>query len=183
VRHYQYQLALGVAENRHPPFAAGSLQTRSAPPIPASRIQVRRETKGSTSQNLRKQGSHDATQRVPASSNLSQLIPRQSCNDGARGAEIRFTSSILPKWARRTKSLDVLLPILHVRGVSTGDFQEAFAALSGKDAPNLSPALITRLTAEWQADYDAWHKRDLSSPGTAVYTALAPNRFKDFWRN
>jgi putative transposase len=84
---------------------------------------------------------------------------------GDVGAEekIRFTSSILPKWARRTKSLDALLPVLYLRGVSTGDFQEALAALLGKAAPNLSPAVISRLTAEWQADYDAWQKRDLSA--------------------
>ena len=63
---------------------------------------------------------------------------------GDVGAEekIRFTSSILPKWARRTKSLDALLPVLYLRGVSTGDFQEALAALLGKDAPNLSPAVL-----------------------------------------
>ena len=79
------------------------------------------------------------------------------------GEKIRFTSSILPKWARRTKSLDALLPVLYLRGVSTGDFQEALAALLGKDAPNLSPAVITRLTAEWQADYEAWQKRDLTA--------------------
>jgi putative transposase len=79
------------------------------------------------------------------------------------GEKIRFTSSILPKWARRTKSLDALLPILYLRGISTGDFQEALAALLGKNAPNLSPAVITRLTAEWQADYEAWQKRDLSA--------------------
>jgi len=77
--------------------------------------------------------------------------------------KIRFTSSILPKWARRTKSLDALLPILYLRGISTGDFQEALGALLGKDASNLSPSVITRLTAEWQADYDAWQKRDLSA--------------------
>ena len=59
--------------------------------------------------------------------------------------------------------LDALLPVLYLRGVSTGDFQEVLAALLGKDAPNLSPAVITRLTAEWQADYDAWQKRDLSA--------------------
>jgi transposase-like protein len=84
---------------------------------------------------------------------------------GEVGAEekIRFTSSILPKWARRTKSLDALLPILYLRGVSTGDFQEALAALLGKDAPNLSPAVITRLTADWHGDYDGWQKRDLSA--------------------
>jgi putative transposase len=77
--------------------------------------------------------------------------------------KLRFTSSILPKWARRTKSLDALLPVLYLRGVSTGSFQEVLTALLGKDAPNLSPAVITRLTAEWQADYDAWQKRDLSA--------------------
>ena len=77
--------------------------------------------------------------------------------------KIRFTSSILPKWARRTRSLDALLPILYLRGISTGDFQEALSALLGKDAPNLSPAVITRLTAEWQADDEAWQKRDLSA--------------------
>src|SRR5262245_4232535 len=84
---------------------------------------------------------------------------------GEVGAEekIRFTSAILPKWARRTKSLDALLPVLYLRGVSSGDFQEALTALLGKDAPNLSPALITRLTAEWRTDYDAWQKRDLSA--------------------
>ena len=77
--------------------------------------------------------------------------------------KIRFTSSILPKWARRTRSLDALLPILYLRGVSTGAFQEALSALLGKDAPNLSPGVITRLTAEWQADYAAWQKRALSA--------------------
>ena len=84
---------------------------------------------------------------------------------GEAGAaeKIRFSSSILPKWARRTKSLDALLPVLYLRGLSTGDFQEALAALLGKDAPNLSAAVIARLTAEWQADYDAWRRRDLSA--------------------
>ena len=61
------------------------------------------------------------------------------------------------------KSLDALLPVLYLRGVSTGAFQEVLTALLGKDAPNLSPAVTTRLTAEWQADYDAWQKRDLSA--------------------
>jgi putative transposase len=88
--------------------------------------------------------------------------------DVAAEEKIRFTSSILPKWARRTKSLDALLPILYLRGISTGDFQEALTALLGKDAPNLSPAVVARLTAEWQADYDAWQKRNLS-PRRYVY--------------
>jgi putative transposase len=55
------------------------------------------------------------------------------------------------------------LPVLYLRGVSTGDFQEALGALLGKDAPNLSATVITRLTAEWRAKYDARQKRDLSA--------------------
>src|SRR5450756_2650149 len=79
------------------------------------------------------------------------------------GERIRFSSAILPKWARRTKSLDALLPVLYLRGISTGDFQEALAALLGKEAPNLSAAVISRLTAEWKDEYDRWQKRDLSA--------------------
>ena len=76
---------------------------------------------------------------------------------------IRFTSAILPRWARRTRSLDALLPTLYLRGISTGDFQEALSALLGKDAPNLSPSVVGRLTAEWQAECDRWQGRDLSA--------------------
>ena len=55
------------------------------------------------------------------------------------------------------------MPVLYLRGISTGDFQEALTALLGKDAPNLSPAVISRLTAEWQGEYERWQKRDLSA--------------------
>ena len=76
---------------------------------------------------------------------------------------IRFTSNILPKWARRTKSLDALLPVLYLRGISAGDFQEALAALLGRDAPNLSTAVIARLKSEWEDEYRQWQRRDLSA--------------------
>src|SRR2546421_4615225 len=89
-----------------------------------------------------------------------KLRDRAAASDGER---IRFTSAILPLWARRTRSLDALLPVLYLRGISTGDFQEALAALLGKAAPNLSPAVISRLTAEWQGEYECWQKRDLSA--------------------
>ena len=81
----------------------------------------------------------------------------------AGGERIRFSSSILPQWARRTKSLDALLPALYLRGVSAGDFQEALAALLGKDAANLSPSVISRLKGEWEGEYERWRKRDLSA--------------------
>ena len=90
----------------------------------------------------------------------AKIRDRGAAGDGER---IRFNSAILPLWARRTRSLDTLLPVLYLRGISTGDFQEALTALLGKDAPNLSPAVISRLTAEWQGEYERWQKRDLSA--------------------
>jgi putative transposase len=88
--------------------------------------------------------------------------PKARDRAAASGERIRFTSNILPKWARRTKSLDALLPVLYLRGISAGDFQEALAALLGKDAPNLSAAVIARLKSEWEDEYRRWQKRDLS---------------------
>ena len=79
------------------------------------------------------------------------------------GERVRFTSTILPRWCRRSRSIDALLPILYLRGISTGDFQEALAALLGKEAPNLSPSVVARLKGDWQADYERWQKRDLSA--------------------
>jgi putative transposase len=89
--------------------------------------------------------------------------PKARDRGAAADHRIRFTSTILPKWARRTKSLDALLPVLYLRGISAGDFQEALAALLGKDAPNLSPAVIARLKGEWEDEYQRWQGRDLSA--------------------
>ena len=88
---------------------------------------------------------------------------RDRSTDFPEAEKVRFSSNILPKWARRSKSLDALLPVLYLRGISTGDFQEALSALLGPDAPNLSPGVISRLTAGWQENYDAWQRRDLSA--------------------
>ncbi len=96
----------------------------------------------------------------PVAVSRVKIRDRGAASDGDR---VRFSSSILPKWARRTRSLDALLPILYLRGISTGDFQEALAALLGRDAPNLSPSVIGRLSAEWQAEYEHWQRRDLSA--------------------
>jgi transposase-like protein len=89
-----------------------------------------------------------------------KIRDRGAASDDER---VRFSSAILPKWSRRTRSLDALLPVLYLRGVSTGDVQEALTALLGKDAPNLSPSVVGRLTAEWQAEYARWQTRDLSA--------------------
>lgn len=65
------------------------------------------------------------------------------------GAKIRFTSSILPPYLKRTKSIEELLPGLYLKVISTGDFTEALAALLGKNAPSLSASTISRLKDVW----------------------------------
>jgi len=81
--------------------------------------------------------------------------------DAKDAGRIRFTSAILPPYARRSRSLEVLIPILYLKGVSTGDFEEALTALLGQDAPGLSPSTIARLKETWIEDHARWKKRDL----------------------
>jgi putative transposase len=92
-----------------------------------------------------------------------QRVKLRDRGAGPEGKRIRFSSALLPRWARRTPSLDALLPVLYLRGVSMGDFQEALGALLGHDAPNLSPAVIARLRGEWEAEHARWQQRDLSA--------------------
>jgi putative transposase len=96
---------------------------------------------------------------------LAVRQPRVRDRGAAAGdpQRIRFSSTLLPPYARRTKSLDVLLPILYLRGLSTGDFQEALTALLGKDAPGLSASTISRLKEMWSEEHERWRKRDLSA--------------------
>jgi putative transposase len=94
-------------------------------------------------------------------------VQRQKVRDRAidvpASGKIRFSSNILPRWARRSRSLDALLPVLYLRGVSMGDLQEALTALLGPEAPNLSPGVTARLIEAWQEEYDRWQRRDLSA--------------------
>jgi Transposase, Mutator family len=76
---------------------------------------------------------------------------------------IRFTPAILPPYTRRSRSLEVLIPILYLKGISTGDFEGALAALLGKDAPGLSASTIARLKEVWLDEHQHWSKRDLSA--------------------
>src|SRR5438270_8457808 len=73
----------------------------------------------------------------------------------------KFTSKILPPYLRKTKSIEELIPWLYLKGVSTGDFSEALAALLGPHAPGLSASTVTRLKAVWEDEYRAWSKRSL----------------------
>ena len=89
--------------------------------------------------------------------------PRVRDRDPEAGGHIRFSSSILPPYLRRTRSVEELLPWLYLKGISTGDFGEALAALLGADAPGLSPTTISRLKAAWAEEYERWSRRDLSA--------------------
>jgi len=84
---------------------------------------------------------------------------RRTDQDGARR---RFTSRILSPYMRRSPKVAEVLPVLYLRGLSTGDFREALAALLGNDAVGLSATNIARLTNEWEADYRAFQKRSLA---------------------
>jgi putative transposase len=79
-----------------------------------------------------------------------------------QGRRRRFTSQILPPYMRRSPKVAEVLPILYLRGLATGDFRPALEALLGADAAGLSPTNITRLTAAWNSEYQAFRQRDLS---------------------
>lgn len=87
--------------------------------------------------------------------------PRVNDKREVDGERQRFTSKILPPYLRRSKNVSDVLPILYLRGLSTGDFREALPALLGDDAAGLSPSAITRLVAVWQEEYATWRKRSL----------------------
>ena len=88
-------------------------------------------------------------------------VPRARDREG--GAEaLRFQSKILPPYLRRSKSIEELLPWLYLKGVSTGGFQEALTSLLGETAPGLSASTVSRLKKCWEAEHEAWRRRDLS---------------------
>ena len=89
--------------------------------------------------------------------------PRVRDRGGEGCDRIRFSSAILPPYARRSKSLEVLIPILYLKGISTGDFEDALIALLGRDAGGLSASTIGRLKGAWCEEHARWSKRDLSA--------------------
>jgi len=73
-----------------------------------------------------------------------------------------FTSSILPRYMRRVPSLDNLIPVLYLKGISTGDFTEALEAILGENAKGLSASTVVRLKKQWEQDFRQWTRRDLT---------------------
>jgi len=88
-----------------------------------------------------------------------------------QGERLKFTSTNLRPYLRRAKAIEELLPWLYLKGISTGDFSDALAALPGPDAPGLSATTITRLKADWWEDCERWSKRDLSARRYVYFAA------------
>ena len=109
-----------------------------------------------------RKGKAPTRQRVTGSGTLAVRAPRiDDRRVEADGQRHRFTSQILPSYMRKPPKVTEVLPILYLRGLSTGDFQAALPILLGEEADGLSLTTITRLTAGWETEYHAWRQRDL----------------------
>ena len=78
------------------------------------------------------------------------------------GDGVTFSSALLPPYLKRARSIEELIPWLYLKGVSTGDYQEALAALLGDQAKGLSANTVSRLKKQWEAEHAEWQKRGLS---------------------
>jgi putative transposase len=88
--------------------------------------------------------------------------PRVNDKRVVEGERQKFTSKLLPPYMRRSQNVSELLPLLYLRGLSTGDFREALPTLLGENASGLSPSAITRLVSSWAEERQVWRKRSLS---------------------
>ena len=127
-----------------------------------------RDTQGR--QRIVRNGYHSERQIQSGIGPVPVRAPRVRDRETDLTERVHFQSSILPPYLRKTKSLEALIPWLYLKGVSTGDFSDALAALLGKDAPGLSAATISRLKTIWQQDFEKWQHRDLH-----------PKRYVYFW--
>ena len=91
---------------------------------------------------------------------VSQPRVRDTSPDKAN--RVVLSSSILPRYLRRSQSIEDLLPWLYLKGISTGDFNEALQSLLGENAANLSPNTLVRLKERWSVEYENFSQRDLS---------------------
>jgi transposase-like protein len=108
-------------------------------------------------------GHHQPRKVTTSAGSVEVQAPRVNDKrvDEATGERRRFSSAILPPWCRKSPKIAEVLPLLYLHGLSTGDFVPAMEQFLGSSA-GLSPATVTRLTAQWQDDHAAFQERDLS---------------------
>ncbi|WP_425824646.1 IS256 family transposase [Streptomyces fractus] len=109
-------------------------------------------------------GHHQPRNVTTAAGTVEVKAPRVNDKriDEETGERKRFSSAILPPWARKSPKISEVLPLLYLHGLSSGDFVPALEQFLGSSA-GLSPATVTRLTAQWQADHKTFSERDLSA--------------------
>jgi transposase-like protein len=99
---------------------------------------------------------------VTGAGSLEIQQPRVRDKSSDSSERVKFSSTILPPYLRRSKAIDELIPWLYLKGISTGDFSEALQSLTGAPVEGASANTIVRLKESWTAEYDAWNRRDLS---------------------
>jgi transposase-like protein len=109
-------------------------------------------------------GYHQPRKVTTAAGTVEVRAPRVNDKrvDDTTGERKRFSSAILPPWCRKSPKISEVLPLLYLHGLSSGDFVPALEQFLGSSA-GLSPATVTRLTAQWQADHTAFMDRELSA--------------------
>jgi len=88
--------------------------------------------------------------------------PRARDNDPNKDKRVRFTPSIIPQYMKKAPSLEEMIPVLYLLGVSTGDFAQALEALVGEQAQGFSANTVVRLKEKWSSEYDEWSKRSFA---------------------
>lgn len=101
-------------------------------------------------------------------------VPVRGTAQGTQDSPVKFTSAILPPYLRRLPGVDALIPALYLKGVSTGDFQEALEAILGPQVVGLTASNIVRLKSVWEEEYQSWCKRDLSRKRYVYWWAGCP---------
>jgi putative transposase len=122
------------------------------------------EVRGEDGKRLVVRNGHARERRVTVGSGTVPVqAPRVNDKriDEETGQRMRFSSRILPAYARRSPKVNDVLPVLYLRGLSTGDFRPALEQLLGEDAAGLSPSTISRLCKDWEAEHARFRQRSL----------------------
>jgi putative transposase len=107
-------------------------------------------------------GYQPARKIVTGAGALEVQAPRVRDNSPLKSERVQFSSAILPRYLRRSKTIEEFIPWLYLKGISTGDFSEALQTLLGEQAKGFSPNVIVRLKEQWTAEYEEWSRRDLT---------------------
>lgn len=110
-------------------------------------------------------GHHKARKIVTGAGQLDVSVPRVDDRVLAQKGEERFQSSLVPPYLRRTKNIEELVPLLYLKGISTGDFTEVIEKLTGRSVVGFSPENVVRMKQVWQKEYSEWNNRDLRPLG------------------